>query len=288
MICNVDKLINHWFEDLHIDDFKLTRFDITKDIQGIPEPVIQEYIMMMRRHFTPDIFELNTPLEENTQDFREYDSFNALKKDEEQKQKEVEFVVYNKHRAGIDQQLSSSELEYYSDTMRLEIRCLKKYFKERTKDFTTSRALMYLFKRREDIAQSVYKEVLKSFEGFTNTSFIQYSWQKKFINCRTKKKVKKREKMLWLTKKLRKKSTPTVHEALSLYNKKERAKERLICYFEEIGFSPVPINNKNIPFMQSLRSILGFEEPSEHDKELYDILSRDMGGRKPVLYNTFD
>ena len=44
--------------DLDINDFELTRIDITKDIHKVPETVIKEYIMLMRM-FVPDKFELN-------------------------------------------------------------------------------------------------------------------------------------------------------------------------------------------------------------------------------------
>lgn len=135
MIYYVNEFIKFRMPDLDINDFELTRIDITKDIHKVPETVIKEYIMLMRRMFVPDKFELNEQLEKNTKDFRKEDSFNALMK--KGNTSIAEFVVYNKARAAIDQDLTGTELEYYKNTMRLELRCYKSYIRKMADETTT-------------------------------------------------------------------------------------------------------------------------------------------------------
>ena len=89
--------IRRLFSPLILNDFKLGRIDITRDIRKIPESVIQEYILLMRTMTLGYGYQKNKKLEEKTKDFRIEDSFNVLNESQG-----AEFVVYNKHRAAID------------------------------------------------------------------------------------------------------------------------------------------------------------------------------------------
>ena len=45
----------------------------------------------------------------------------------------MEFVIYNKHRAAIDNNYDDEILGYYENTMRMELRCNRKFIKVKTK-----------------------------------------------------------------------------------------------------------------------------------------------------------
>ena len=108
----------------------MTRIDITKDIKGIPENLIHEYILLMRRMRLYSGYSFNTNLEKNCTEFRKEDSVNIVSDSQG-----IEFVIYNKHRAAIDNNYDDEILGYYEDTMRMELRCNRKFIKKENKGF---------------------------------------------------------------------------------------------------------------------------------------------------------
>lgn len=109
-------------------EYKLTRIDITKDIKGIPENLIHEYILLMRRMSLHSGYCFNTDLEKYCAEFRREDSVNIVSDSQG-----MEFVIYNKHRAAIDNNYDDEILGYYENTMRMELRCNRKFIKVKTK-----------------------------------------------------------------------------------------------------------------------------------------------------------
>ena len=87
-IDNLNIMISNMFPSLILNDFKLVRLDITRDIRLIPEPIIQEYILLMRTMTLGYESKHNIEPEENTEDFRIEDSFNVINNSQG-----VEFVV---------------------------------------------------------------------------------------------------------------------------------------------------------------------------------------------------
>lgn len=280
MIDYVNKFIEYRLPDLNINDFELTRIDITKDIHGIPEPVIHEYIMLMRRMFIPGKFEHNKQLEENTKNFRKEDSFNALMK--KGNTSIVEFVVYNKSRAAIDQKLTDKELEYYKDTMRMEIRCYKKYIKKMTNEESTIEILNHMFYWKECFARREYYNVFELYDG--DLTFLNYYWIKKYIEKEINGKPKHKKNMLALSKILDRDSLPDLAKTQSIYSKKHNALLSTMSGFYDLHISPVPIKNKDYPFLQSLSSILEFKEPTSTDVDLYLKLCKRTRQKKLLIH----
>lgn len=283
----VIRLMNEFIElrlpGENINSLELTRIDITKDIQGIPEPMIQEYILMMRNIFSPCYFDFNKQLEENTKGFRKEDSFNALRS--WKTSSEVEFVVYNKHRAAVDKNMSDKELEFYKDTLRMEIRCFRRFYRERVKGLSTIDALKYIFIHKEDIARSIYDEV---FIRYNDVCFMQDHWLKKMIVRKNSGKEKKCKKMLWLADRLSYKKHPPLFELLDEYSKDRKSQTRLLNYFSELGAAPFPIKNKDIPFMQSIESLLEFQPTTENDRKLFKYLKKKTRGKQVFLHESDD
>ena len=278
MIDKMDMLFSFWFEDtgITLNDFTLTRIDITKDIHDIPEKIIREYIMIMRRMTLYSGYELNRQLEENTENFRPEDSFNAINVS-----RQVEFVVYNKHRAAIDQNYSDEDKEYYEDTMRVEARCTKGFIKKKTKHMSVSRALRHIFGRRYEYLNDIYNSV---FLYYTDTCFVQNYWQNKIIKDKFQTKQKRVEKMHWLIIRMSSKQNYTLAEALENYKGSDDAKQNLLNYFDKAGISPIPIQRYDIPFMQSIDSILEFDEPNEADRKYSNYLKQKTRSKEVFFH----
>lgn len=274
----LEKLISFWFQpkEINLNSFKLTRIDITKDIHGVPENIIQEYIKIMRRMQLYCGYELNRELEENTDNFRKEDSFNVVNSS-----KKIEFVVYNKHRATIDQKYPDADKDFYKDTIRIEARCSKKFIKKHTGKMHTSDVLMYIFKNRSKILKDIYDSV---FMYYTKTCFMQNYWQDKLIKINYSTKSRKTEKMLWLTNLMSSKMNYTLEEVLDSTDRSDDAKKNLLVYFKILGISPIPVQNKDIPFMQSIDSILEFDLPTEADKKYSRYLQRHTRGKEVFFH----
>lgn len=259
-----------------LDDFELTRVDITRDIQGVPEHIIQEYILIMRRMELYSGFKLNKQLEEHTEDFRPEDSFNAINYS-----KGVEFVVYNKHRAAIDQKYPEQDIEHYADTIRVEARFQRRFINKHTKGLTASEALRKMFSERDKYMEEIYHSV---FMQFTDVSFLQPYWQDKLISLKLKNREKKIEKMEWLTVVMSSKKRPGLGNVMDRLDVSDKAKQNLLDYFDDIGFAPVPIMNKEIPYLQSIDSILGFGVPTEMDRSYHRYLQKHTRSKEVFFH----
>lgn len=265
MIEYMDTLLEYWFKDISLNDFQLTRIDITKDIHDIPEPIIREYIMLMRQMPLYSGFKLKKYYR-MPDGYLPENSFEVWNNESR-----LEFVVYNKHHEVMSKtKYSDEDKEYYKNTMRLEVRCNRRYFKNQTKDLTTKEALMKIFRIREHIAEDTFRSV---FHYFEDVCFLAPYWQKKYISKYNSNKTAKAAKMLWLSEKMNDKSRPAFESILELYPKSYDAKINLIRYFEDMGLSPIPILNRDIPYLQSVSSILGFSTVSTRDEKYYRMIS---------------
>ena len=85
---------------------------------------MQQFILLIRRIPLGRGFFLNKELEEKCIGFRKEDSFNAVNDS-----KGIEFVLYNKYRAALDQNYPDIDRERYRNVLRMELRCSRKYIK---------------------------------------------------------------------------------------------------------------------------------------------------------------
>jgi hypothetical protein len=129
-ISDLEALIPVIFKDVldtELDDFDLYRINITKDIDGVPENIIEEYIMAMRRLPLYSGYSINKDLEKNCLNFRYKDSPNLVNDS-----KGIEFVIYKKHRASIDQKYPKEIQNHYCNTLRMELRYKRKFIRKKT------------------------------------------------------------------------------------------------------------------------------------------------------------
>jgi hypothetical protein len=76
----------------------------------------------------------------------------------------------------------------------------------------------------------------------------------------------------------------TLEEVLDSTDRSDDAKKNLLVYFKILGISPIPVQNKDIPFMQSIDSILEFDLPAEADKKYSRYLQRHTRGKEVFFH----
>ena len=272
----LDKMISSLFPELELDDFKLSRIDITNDVHNVPESIIQDYILIMRKMSLSRGYRPNTELEKNTPEFRCEDSFNVCNKSQG-----AEFVVYNKHRASIDQGYPQEVLYSFEDTMRVELRCSRRYINRETKGLSTSEALLYMYLSRADLVKKYYDAM---FRYRTDLCYVSERWQGLLIEKWFGGK-KKARKLKDCIKKL---SDMEIHSETALYDSynTKKVRTRTPSVLNDIGFSPIPIQQNTASYMSSLDTVLGFAESKKKDK-CYRIIKHSKG-RKKVIFRYED
>lgn len=272
----LDKMISSLFLELELDDFKLSRIDITNDVHNVPESIIQEYILIMRKMSLSRGYRPNTELEKNTTEFMCEDSFNVCNVSQG-----AEFVVYNKHRASIDQGYPQEVLYSFEDTMRVELRCSRRYINRETKGLSTSEALLYMYLSRADLVKNYYDAM---FRYRTDLCYVSERWQGLLIEKWYGGK-KKAQKLKDYIKKL---SDMEIHSETALYDSynTKKVRTRTPSVLNDIGFSPIPIQQNTASYMSPLDIVLGFAESKKKDK-CYKIIKHSKG-RKKVIFRYED
>lgn len=271
----LDYRISKLFTGFEIDDFKLSRIDITKDISVVPERIIQEYILIMRGSSLSIGYKMNTELEENTPNFRCEDSFNVLNKS-----RGAEFVVYNKHRASIDQGYPSEQVYGFENTMRVELRCKRRFINKVTKGQTTYEALCTIYNKKALLVEEYYDTM---FKYRTDLCYVSKEWQKKLIKAYYGDKVKS-AKLLKVLKEISDKGLNLDMALYECYNSRN-ARIRGVTAFNEMGFSPIPIKQKTISYMSPIDTVLGFD--NESNCKCYKKIKHSKG-RKKVIFRYED
>ena len=137
-----------------VADFKLKRIDITKDIHNIPEHLVHEYILLARRMRHYSGYHINRELEDKCNGFRKEDSLNLLNNSQK-----IEFVLYNKHQAAIDMKYNDA-IELYADTLRMEIRCNRKFIKKiAARSQGTHCELISIYQKMDELAKDIFYKV---------------------------------------------------------------------------------------------------------------------------------
>ena len=259
-IDNLNIMISNMFPSLILNDFKLVRLDITRDIRFIPEPIIQEYILLMRTMTLGYGCKHNTELEENTEDFRIEDSFNVVNNSQG-----VEFVVYNKHRAAVDQEYPKRVRKYYKNTMRVEIRLNRRYIRKHASYLDTDEAIFYFYNNREMIFKDFYSGI---FKYPTDLCFVSSDWQERFIHRAYPDSAKERKMTKIILSIISDRKNMDRYSYETYHTKKSKIKK--LSPFSKLGFSPIPVINEKISFLSSLDTLFGFNfhEGNEMEKNI--------------------
>ena len=147
-----------------LEDFKFNRIDITKDIHDIPETIVCEYILLMRRMQLYSGHEIDRQIEKNCSHFRIKDSVNLINES-----RGIEFVIYNKHQAAVDNGYSDDTIEFYKDTLRMELRCKRKYINKLTKGMNNAEGLIYFYRNMQNFVEKIF------FSAFRDTDVCHVS-----------------------------------------------------------------------------------------------------------------
>lgn len=81
-------------------------------------------------------------------------------------------------------------------------------------------------------------------------------------------------------------SLPNITDARLIYCDSHSSSLGVMNWFDDIHISPVTIKNKDYPFLQSLSSALGFNDPTPTDTRLYEYLLKKTRNRKLYLRAT--
>ena len=91
--------------------------------------------------------------------------------------KKVEFVVYNKgHEVRNKKNSSDEQKEHYKDTMRVEVRCRKKFADRLSEKVYTAQKLVEIYRRRMEVIRDVFDDV---FVLNKDSCFISPYWRRK-------------------------------------------------------------------------------------------------------------
>lgn len=233
------------------DDFVFSRIDITKDFNNIPEYVIKEYIQLLRRMSYKAGYSFNSSLENNCLTFRPEDSINLVNES-----RAVEFVVYNKYRAAIDQNYPEADQEFYKDTMRIELRCKRKFVKKVSAGLTLFEAMMCFYKYKDKIIQNTFESI---FLHDMNCCFLTYKLTCELINRLMDGKKQKKKKMKKLVSYLNNNPDKSLNDALLSVFSSNKIGRNILNAFSTLKISPLTVASEELSYVQSLSSLLGLK-----------------------------
>jgi hypothetical protein len=102
----------------------------------------------------------------------------------------------------------------------------------------------------------------------------------------TKKGTKKgkRQKMSNLVRVMSRKEAVNLTDAMERMFRSEKQQSKIRWYFTEMCVSPVVIRDENVPFLQSLDSLLEFRTTCEDERKLYRFAEKHTRGKEVFLH----
>lgn len=262
-----------------INDLRLNRIDFTIDRRGIPVDIIRQVIDILWKMSRSRGFEENIKLLEHCRTFDRNSSYNIVNQSQD-----IEFVVYNKGKAAIDQKYPDQIQAYYRNTLRVELRCGRKFIRRHMKKgVSTKKGIRKLYADSEIFIRGVYSQL---FKYSTHVSFTSLGVMEKILKKKFGKKIDKSrryEKMNTLIHKMARKNAKNLEIELSELLLTESQKRKIIEYFGEWNLSPIILDDK-IPFLQSLDSLLGFYYAGETEKGIKQFAERHTYGKEVFYY----
>ena len=100
--------------------------------------------------------------------------------------------------------------------------------------------------------------------------------------CREEKEKKKKKqgKMLKIVNFLYRNSDKNLNEALDYFSPSKKSQATIMEAFQEIQLSPIAIQSPDIPYMQTVESLLEFQNPSTNEIRYFDIIRIRSRGKK--------
>ena len=86
--------------------------------------------------------------------------------------------------------------------------------------------------------------------------------------------------MLKIVNFLYRNSDKNLNEALDYFSPSKKSQATIMEAFQEIQLSPIAIQSPDIPYMQSVESLLEFQNPSTNEIRYFDMIRIRSRGKK--------
>lgn len=272
---DLDDTIHDVFIDISeeladMGSYHLSRIDITRDVRCIPEHIIQETNCVLYKMPLRSGYHHNERLEENCGGtFHRKNSFNVINRSQG-----LEFVTYNKRQAAIDNLASDDVIEYYKDTFRIELRCHNAYIKEHFEGKNNRKKILAAYDSMEECVTEVYGSLFKT---STDLCHLQSKPLIDELFELTGGKHKRFKRMVVLLDELDKYPDKNIIEGLKKVYPSRKKQANILSNFDCYGLSPVSTRDEEIGFIQSIDSLLGFNEPTDNDLLYFKKMERIFG-----------
>lgn len=258
-----------------LDDFVLQRIDITRDVDQIPKLISRELFAILKKMRLRRGYEINEPCKYNGYSYPSRNSCNIINKSQG-----IEFVFYDKYDAARDQGCTAEERLYFRDTVRIELRCNRKFIRRKKKKGDgVPEQLLQFYRKGRDYVSEIYGAI---FLDRTDLCYLSYPVAEKYIKLKNPQP-KRQEKMLLLASKMNQRSVKNLTDELSDAFESSKIRNNVIEHFCEIGISPVAIYNKKIPYIQSLDSLLEFEPIEDVEYYIYTFAQKKTRKKEVFL-----
>lgn len=211
----------------------------------------------------------NKSLEENCPSFMRENSFNI-----ENNSQGFEFVVYNKHQAALDNCYYNKCVDYFKDTLRIELRCKRKYIRQHFLEKNLKRTLKNAYVNMSSSVSRVYNRL---FKFPTNLCHLESKMMIKYLFDETGNKKARCRRMVTLLDELDKYPKEDLQTALDNVYPSDKRQNNIKKHYERYGVSPITMRGRPIPFIQSLDSLLGFYPPTDQEIKLYLMAKKKYG-----------
>lgn len=131
--------------------------------------------------------------------------------------------------------------------------------------------------------ESIVKDTFyRLFSHGYGSCFLSHYWLEEEIK---KKFNSKKKKMLKLVNCLHRHPDKSLNNALSQLFPSKKSQATIMNYFSKIQLSPIAIQTTDIPYMQSIESLLEFQNPSTNDIKYFDMVRFRSRGKDVFLHD---
>lgn len=258
-----------------INSFKIQRVDITRDIFNISEKNIPDFLTTLYKLPLHAGYKINKTLQINTMDFVPQKSFNIINDSQG-----VEFVLYDKHSSTVSRNYPEDVQKVYTNVLRLELRCSRKYIKKHY-SASTFDSLCKIYIVREEILTKIYSAI---FYIPTDACFLSRKllFAKIEKYCGSKHKKESKMKAFCNLSNLSCDMSQTNRLPINSFGFKRCY--TILEYFNDIGCSPIYLPDST-PFIQSLDSLLEFFSITDVERENYEYCKKHTRGKEILLHD---
>ena len=165
----------------------------------------------------------------------------------------------------------------------MELRCGRKFIKKNIKNLDVFNSLIYFYINMNSIVEDVFYRLFS--HGY-DSCFLSHYWLEKVIKKKYGSKEKKKSKMLKLVNFLYRNPDKTLDEALNYLLLSKKSQATIMETFHKIHLSPIAIQSTDNPYMQSVESLLEFQNPSTNEIKYFDMIRIRSRGKDVFWHNS--